>query len=148
MPEQLLQISYSLANIGNQIDKFWQCVHQYRVLGFSGAMGAGKTTLIHALCDHLGVEDVVSSPTFALINEYHFMLNGEDKRIYHMDWYRLRDEAEAIDAGMEDAVRQEDTYCFIEWAEKAVNLLPKPYLWIDIQPVSITERTVTVQLIK
>jgi tRNA threonylcarbamoyladenosine biosynthesis protein TsaE len=95
-------------------------------------MGAGKTTFIHALCDYLGVEDAVSSPTFALINEYHFLQDERDKTIYHMDWYRLRDTAEAIAAGLADALNQKNAYCFVEWPEKALDLLPRPYLWLEI----------------
>ena len=150
MPQPLLQISYSLATIGNEVHQFWQCVHQYRILAFSGEMGAGKTTFIHALCEFLGVEDAVSSPTFAIINEYHFPQDRTDKTIYHMDWYRIRNTAEAINAGVEDALTREDAYCFIEWPEKARELLPRPHLWIDITPDedSAEERTLTVTLIQ
>ena len=140
MAEQSLQISYSLGNIENAVDQFWQFAHKYRILAFSGEMGAGKTTFIHALCDHLKVEDVVSSPTFALINEYHFLQNGADKKIYHMDWYRLKDAEEAINAGLEDALNDNEAFCFVEWAEKATDLLPKPYVWIDIIVVGESER--------
>jgi len=139
----LLQISYSLATIENEIHQFWQCVHQYRLLAFSGEMGAGKTTFIHTLCNYLGVEDAVSSPTFALINEYHFVEEKKDKRIFHMDWYRLRDTEEAITAGMEDALLDSGSYCFVEWAEKAVDLLPAPYVWIEIEVLSDTVRRLT-----
>jgi len=103
-------------------------------------MGAGKTTFIHALCDYLSVTDAVSSPTFALINEYHFDQSGRDKVIYHMDWYRLRDTEEAINAGMEDALLQKDAYCLIEWPEKATELLPSNCLWIEIEVVDAEER--------
>lgn len=146
MREPLLQISYSLATIENELDHFWQLAHRYRIWAFNGAMGAGKTTFIHALCNYLGVEDAVSSPTFALINEYHFIMNNTDKVIYHMDWYRLRNTEEAINAGMEDALNQKDAYCFVEWAEKAVDLLPRPFLWVDIDVLSETERKMTVSL--
>jgi tRNA threonylcarbamoyladenosine biosynthesis protein TsaE len=139
MAEAILQISYSLANINNDVHQFWQCVHHHRILAFSGDMGAGKTTFIHALCDFLGVKDHVSSPTFALINEYHFDSDGNDKLIYHMDLYRIKDSQEAVDAGLEDALNNPEAYCFIEWPEKAIDILPLPYLWIDIE--LITENT-------
>lgn len=147
MPATVLQISYSLANIGNAAHQFWQYAHQYRVLAFSGELGAGKTTFIHALCEMLGVTDAVSSPTFALINEYHFDDAGKDRTMYHMDWYRLRDTEEAIQAGMEDCLFQKNNYCLIEWPEKAMELLPHPYLWISIQTISPVEREMNVQLI-
>jgi tRNA threonylcarbamoyladenosine biosynthesis protein TsaE len=129
----LLQISYSLSEIKSDLHHFWQLANQYRIIAFNGDMGAGKTTFIHHLCDYLGVEDAVSSPTFALINEYHFLQEGKDKTIFHMDWYRINSEEEAINAGLEDALNNKDAYCFVEWPEKALSLLPKPYLWIDIE---------------
>ena len=133
MNQPLLQISYSLANIESVMHQFWQCTHQYRVLAFKGAMGAGKTTFIHALCSYLCVEDAVSSPTFALINEYRFSQDGKDTTIYHMDWYRLRDTEEAINAGLEDALNQKNSYCFVEWPEKATTLLEPPYILVNIE---------------
>lgn len=146
MTSPILQISYSLATIGNAVHQFWQYAHQYNVLAFSGEMGAGKTTFIHTLCNHIGVKDSVSSPTFALINEYHFDDNGKDRVIYHMDWYRLKNTDEAFNAGMEDAVLQKENYSFIEWPEKAVELLPSPYLWIDINASGVDERIIHVSL--
>jgi tRNA threonylcarbamoyladenosine biosynthesis protein TsaE len=93
----------------------------------------------------------VSSPTFALINEYHYTdPAGNDKTIYHLDWYRLRDSAEAVNAGMEDCILQASrgmACCFIEWPEKAIELLPKPYLWISIETTDIMERKMTVRRI-
>ena len=144
MPAPLLQISYSLATIENAAHQFWQLAHQYSVLAFSGDMGAGKTTFIHALCNHLGVQDAVSSPTFALINEYHFSDNGKDRTIYHMDWYRLRSTEEAIDTGMEDAILQKNNYSLIEWPEKAAEIIPAGHLWITITPHGENERLMQV----
>jgi tRNA threonylcarbamoyladenosine biosynthesis protein TsaE len=140
MAAPLLQFSFTLSTLRDKIPEFWQVARQYHVLAFSGHMGAGKTTFIHALCDYLGVTDAVSSPTFALINEYHFDQSGRDKVIYHMDWYRLRDTEEAINAGMEDALLQKDAYCLIEWPEKATELLPSNCLWIEIEVVDAEER--------
>jgi tRNA threonylcarbamoyladenosine biosynthesis protein TsaE len=144
MPTTLLQISYSLGNIESAAHQFWQSAYRYKVLAFSGEMGAGKTTFIHALSDILGVRDAVSSPTFALVNEYHFEEQGKDQTIYHMDWYRLKDTQDAIDAGMEDNLSQKDKYSFVEWPEKAPELLPNPHLWITIEVTSAEERTMTV----
>jgi len=141
----LLQISYTLATIENAADQFWQYAHQYRVFAFSGEMGAGKTTFIHALCNRLGVTDAVSSPTFALINEYHFMENGADRTIYHMDWYRVKDMEEAVNAGMEDALLNKNAICFVEWPERGAALLPHPHLWISIAATGPEEREMTVE---
>ena len=149
MTDTLLELCYTLADIDKAAVTFWELLHEYHIFAFSGEMGAGKTTFIHKLCDHLLVEDAVSSPTFALINEYHFNETGKDHMIYHLDWYRLRDAAEAINAGMEDCIVQAKNgtaFCFIEWPEKAMELLQVPYLWISIENMSITERKMTVTL--
>ncbi|RYD57470.1 MAG: tRNA (adenosine(37)-N6)-threonylcarbamoyltransferase complex ATPase subunit type 1 TsaE [Sphingobacteriales bacterium] len=143
-----MQISYSLGNIESAAHQFWQSAHRYNILAFSGEMGAGKTTFIHALCNVLGVQDAVSSPTFALVNEYHFDEAGTDRTIYHMDWYRLKDTQDAIDAGMEDNMLQNDKYSFVEWPEKAPELLPRPHLWIAIEATAPEEREMTVSIME
>ncbi len=150
MDAVLFQISYTLGDIDKAAVQFWEVLHTYRIFAFSGDLGAGKTTFIHHLCDHLKVEDVVSSPTFALINEYHFREEGKDSTIYHLDWYRLKDSAEAINAGMEDCINEAQkgaARCFVEWPEKARELVRGPYLWISIAPESVNERNMTVTLI-
>lgn len=144
--EPVLQISYSLLNIRNAADKLWQYAHQYSVWTLSGDMGAGKTTLISALCEVLDVRDTVSSPTFAIINEYSFVKDGNPCAIYHMDWYRLADEVEAIDAGVEDCLLQKNNYCLIEWPEKAPQILPKTYVQIEIETKNEGERVLKVWL--
>lgn len=144
--EPVLQISYSLANIRNAADKLWQYANQYNVWALSGDMGAGKTTLVHALCELLGVEDTVSSPTFAIINQYSFAHKGDNKTVYHMDWYRLEDEEEAINAGVEDCLLQKNNYSIIEWPEKAPGLLPYPHLYLHISILDNEERLLKVWL--
>lgn len=146
MIQDSLQISYSLDTIANAAQQFWQWSHKHHVWAFSGEMGAGKTTFIHAVCDYLGVEDAVSSPTFALINEYHFHRDGQEQVIYHMDWYRLNDAEDALNAGMEDALLQPGTYSFVEWPEKAPELLGIPHLRIGIEVLSATERRLTAEV--
>jgi len=150
MNYHLLQVTYTLNNIDEAVRQFWDQAQGYNILAFSGAMGAGKTTFIHKLCDYLQVQDVVSSPTFALINEYHFTdTAGQDKTIYHLDWYRLKDTEEAINAGMEDCIEQArrgDAYCFIEWPEKAKELLSGTYLWVSIEVVDRETREMEVMV--
>ncbi len=143
--EQLPSISYSLETIREAASQFWQQAAGYHCFAFSGGLGAGKTTFIHALCDFLGVNDAVSSPTFALINEYHFDMQGHDRTIYHMDWYRLRDEEEAVHAGMEDAILRKDAFSFIEWPEQAPGLLRTPYLWISIEHTGDSQRKMNIE---
>ncbi|MBS1587492.1 MAG: tRNA (adenosine(37)-N6)-threonylcarbamoyltransferase complex ATPase subunit type 1 TsaE [Bacteroidetes bacterium] len=144
MPKELLRLDYSLNDIPAAATSFWNAAKDYRVMAFSGELGAGKTTFIHALCDQLGVTDSVSSPTFALINEYHFDKTGKDRVIYHMDWYRLNSTQEAINAGMEDCLQQDEVLCLIEWPEKAPELLRAPYLHVSISSTDETSRTITV----
>lgn len=119
-----LRISFRLDEIHEAAHSFWRWASGQRVIALSGSLGAGKTTFIHALCDIFGVQDAVSSPTFALINEYRFRTADDvEQVIFHMDWYRLNSLDEAIDAGMEDALQRQDAICFVEWPERAEALL-------------------------
>ena len=99
-----------------------------RVFAFYGAMGAGKTTFIQAICHQLGSEDTVTSPTFAIVNEY--SANGGSS-VYHFDFYRIHDLGEAFDLGYEDYLYSGD-YCLIEWPEKIESLLPESYVRVEI----------------
>lgn len=100
-----------------------------RVIAFHGAMGAGKTTLCAALARKLGSEDAASSPSFSIIQEY--ALPG-GKHMYHMDWYRLTDVQEAVDAGVEAAL-DSGSLCLVEWPEKAAELLPPETLHVQLE---------------
>jgi tRNA threonylcarbamoyladenosine biosynthesis protein TsaE len=100
--------------------QLWQQGAGKKVWAFYGEMGSGKTTLIHALCDMLKVEDAVGSPTFAIINEYRSPVAGT---IFHIDFYRIKDETEIIQSGCEDCI-ESNNLCFIEWPEKAASFLP------------------------
>ncbi|SMO69216.1 tRNA threonylcarbamoyladenosine biosynthesis protein TsaE [Saccharicrinis carchari] len=91
------------------------------VFCFYGSMGAGKTTFIQALCRQLQVIDVVNSPSFAIVNEYD---SAKGDTVYHFDFYRLKQEDEALDLGYEDYFYS-DSYCFVEWPEKIASLLPR-----------------------
>lgn len=98
-----------------------------RVFLFFGAMGAGKTTLIKALCTQLGVTEATSSPTFAIVNEY----AAPQRSVYHFDFYRIKSEQEAFDLGYEDYFYS-GQYCFVEWPEKIVGLLPTDAVSVQI----------------
>jgi tRNA threonylcarbamoyladenosine biosynthesis protein TsaE len=102
---------------------------QHKNLLFYGEMGSGKTTLIKTLIKQLGVNDYVSSPTFSLVNEY---LSAKNETIYHFDFYRIEQEEEALDIGIEDYF-DKNAWCFIEWPENVENLLPLNALSIQIQ---------------
>lgn len=107
------------------------------VVALRGEMGAGKTTLIRSVADALGVEDQVTSPTFALVNQYEGA-NGE--RLFHFDFYRIEDEREAFDLGYEEYFYSGDL-CFVEWPEKIESLLPEEVVEVRIRVDSPTERT-------
>lgn len=98
-------------------------------LAFYGEMGAGKTTLIKAICNELGVTDITSSPTFSIVNEYDTSTQG---KIFHFDFYRINSESEAYDFGYEEYFFSKQL-CFIEWPEKVEKLLPLPHHKINIR---------------
>lgn len=109
------------------------------LLLFKGEMGAGKTTLIKALCKGLGVEDAVSSPTFSLVNEY---AGSQGEKVFHFDWYRLEDEEEAWEIGFEEYLSEGD-WLFMEWPEKISNLLPSEFYLIRIEANEDGVRTIS-----
>ena len=99
----------------------------HKVFAFYGKMGAGKTTFIKAVCEELGVEDVITSPTFAIINEY----SGKDDTIYHFDFYRIKKLEEVYDMGYEDYFYS-GALCFIEWPELIEEVLPEDAVKVQI----------------
>lgn len=111
------------------------------VYAFRGQMGAGKTTFIKAICEELGVEDVINSPTFAIINEYRCSESGE--LIYHFDFYRINKISEAQEIGTEDYFYS-GALCFIEWPEKIDELLPHDVVTVTISENENGTRTLTI----
>ena len=111
----------------------------YKFFIFEGEMGAGKTTFIKSLCGALGVTEVVSSPTFSIINEYH----AKETVIYHFDFYRIKSLQEAFDIGYEEYFYS-GNICLIEWPEKIAELLPDEYVKVSISTISPTERLLAV----
>jgi tRNA threonylcarbamoyladenosine biosynthesis protein TsaE len=97
-------------------------------IAFYGEMGAGKTTLIKAICQELGVKDITSSPSFSLVNEY---VTNKEEKIFHFDFYRLNNTSEAFDLGYEEYFYS-DNLCFIEWPDKVEQLLPEGHIKIKI----------------
>lgn len=95
---------------------------------FEGDLGAGKTTLIKRICDHFNVTDTVNSPSFSIVNEYR---DDKGEKYYHLDFYRIKNEEEAMDIGAEEYIFS-GNYCFIEWPSKVSSLLPDHYLSVSI----------------
>ena len=109
-----------------------------KVFAFYGKMGAGKTTFIKAICEELGVEDVVNSPTFAIVNEY---TDGNGEPIFHFDFYRIKKESEAYDSGFEEYVYS-GHLCFMEWPELIEDLLPEDTVKVSIEELEDGTRIV------
>ncbi|RJE73066.1 MULTISPECIES: tRNA (adenosine(37)-N6)-threonylcarbamoyltransferase complex ATPase subunit type 1 TsaE [Reichenbachiella] len=110
-----------------------------RVWLFEGQMGAGKTTLIKAICEQLGIIDETSSPTFSLVNVY---VDAAGEEYYHFDFYRLNKEEEALDIGC-DEYFYSGNHCFLEWSEKIPSLIPTQNLKININLNADTTRTIS-----
>ena len=119
---------FSLDQINEVADKII-AQNPKRIILFNGEMGVGKTTLIKQLCKNLGVQEATSSPTFSLVNEYQITNN---QFVYHFDVYRLKTESEALDIGMDEYLYS-GNWCFIEWSEKIVNLIPNEHSIINIE---------------
>lgn len=123
----------NIKDINKAAKTFIDNMPEGNVIAFYGNMGAGKTTFIKALCEELGVEDEVTSPTFAIVNEY--TCSNGSSRIFHFDFYRIKKLEEVYDMGYEDYFYS-DSLCLIEWPELIEELLPD-----DVTKVHITEQS-------
>jgi tRNA threonylcarbamoyladenosine biosynthesis protein TsaE len=137
-----MEIIFNLDDIDNAAKEFVLIIRDYKVITFSGELGAGKTTFINAVCKDLGVAETVTSPTYAIIQEYHF---GNESIIYHIDLYRIKSIEEAIEAGVEDCI-QSGELCIVEWPEKAILLFPQETVHAFLKTLSINKRKLIVQL--
>ena len=129
--------NYSLEEL-SKIAKEVITTSKHKILLFYGKMGVGKTTLIKEICKELGVEDNISSPTFSLVNEYK---SSKNETVYHFDFYRIEDEEEAFDIGIEDYLYS-DNWCLIEWPENVENLLPLKTVEIKLSILENNQRNI------
>ncbi len=123
-----MEIIFPLAEIDAVAEKIL-AENPKKILLFNGSMGVGKTTLIKSLAQKLGVTDATSSPTFSLVNEYQI---NDNQYIYHFDVYRLKNEMEALDMGIDEYLYS-GNWCFIEWPENIPNLIPEEHSTITIE---------------
>jgi len=115
-----MELIFNIADLSNAANWLLENIKTQKCVAFHGEMGAGKTTFITAICRHLGAGGDINSPTFSIINEYKMPTSI----IYHIDLYRLKNEQEAILAGVEDCLTS-GNYCFVEWPERAQGLFPE-----------------------
>lgn len=134
MQYQLQNIAQAAAFILNQLGTA-------TVLCFDAPMGSGKTTLIVEICKQLGITDTPSSPTFSIINKYE---NEAGKVVYHLDLYRIKDEEELLQAGVEEVLYSGDL-CFVEWPQIANFVMPDNAQLVDVSMVSETERLINIK---
>jgi tRNA threonylcarbamoyladenosine biosynthesis protein TsaE len=137
-----MELIFTIENIKEAAEKLLSLAAGRKVLAFKGDMGAGKTTFICALCELLGVKDVVSSPTFSVINQY---LTVADQIIYHIDLYRLKDEEEAFNAGVEDCLYS-GNLCLVEWPQRAAGMFPADALYVSLKVVDAVTRKLVILL--
>lgn len=133
-----MDITYQLSEVESVAKKIVSEHENIRLFCLTGDLGAGKTTLVTAFCQLLGVIDQVNSPTFSIINEY---FTKKDTKVYHLDLYRLKDEDEAINIGVEDYIYT-DNYTFIEWPGIIESLLPEDILRIHLQNIDNSTRKI------
>ncbi|MGM0407900.1 MAG: tRNA (adenosine(37)-N6)-threonylcarbamoyltransferase complex ATPase subunit type 1 TsaE [Bacteroidota bacterium] len=131
----------SLSDLNIIAEKFLRLMGNNKVFAFFGPMGVGKTTFIKALCNELGVVEIVTSPTFALINEYQ---TGNGKVIYHFDFYRIEKIEEVFDFGYEDYFFS-GNYCFIEWPDKVAEILPENVVFVQMVENKDGSRTINIR---
>lgn len=130
----------TIKEIHKAAQQFIQLIGNQTIFAFHGEMGAGKTTFIRAVCEEMGVDENISSPTFAIVNEY---FTPDGKKIFHFDCYRLKDMREAYEIGAEDYFYSGEL-CFIEWPEKIEALLPETTVNVFIKVLDSGGRLITI----
>lgn len=137
-----MEVNFTLEQIPGVASRLLSAYSDQKVYALHGEMGAGKTTFIHALCEVMGVKDTITSPTFSIINQYQTV---KGQTVYHMDLYRVKDENEAINAGIEDCLYS-GSICLVEWPEKAPGIFPEDTLHIRLSSVDENTRKLRINL--
>lgn len=132
---------FTLETINQAAQDFIEQIGTSTVFAFNGNMGAGKTTFIKAICETLGVEDTINSPTFSIVNEYEA---ADGRIIYHFDCYRINNIEEANEIGVEDYLYS-GNLCFIEWSDNIASLLPDTLITLEIEELDNGERRVMIK---
>ena len=128
------------ADLPRAAKEFLRAIGERRVVALHGAMGAGKTTFVRAVCNALQISDTVNSPTFAIVNEY---VDGNGEPVYHFDFYRIKNLREACDIGCEEYFYS-GYPCFIEWPELVEELLPEDTISVHVEVLENEARRITV----
>lgn len=136
-----MELNFSLENIQQAAEALLEFTGKEGVLAFYGPMGVGKTTFIKELCRVLGVEDTVNSPSFALVNEYQ---TAAATPVYHFDFYRIKNIAEAVDMGAEEYFYTPGALCLIEWPERIEPMLPEDTFRINLEEMPSGERKLSI----
>ena len=137
-----MDVSFSLETIGEAATTFLKAIGNRKIVALHGEMGAGKTTFVHAVCEASGVQDAVGSPTFSIINEY---TSAKGETLYHLDLYRLKNEEEAVTAGVEDCFYS-GNLCFAEWPEIAPRIFPEDTVHCYLSITGNNERMLQIKL--
>lgn len=140
MEKHIIEIQ-NLESYETAAREFIEMMGDRRIFAFYGSMGAGKTTFIKAVCEAMGVEDAINSPTFAIVNEYE---DAESNTIFHFDFYRIKSIAEVYNMGYEEYLYS-NAYCFIEWPELIEELLPEETVKVTIEEGPEGQRKITME---
>lgn len=137
-----MEIYFDFNEIEKTAEKFLKATKGYKVFAFCGDLGAGKTSFISVICKALGVTEAVTSPTYSIIQEYK---TTDNKTIFHIDLYRIKNKEEAMDAGVEDCLLSNEI-CMVEWPEKAPAIFPDNTIYSDIEILSESKRKLIIKL--
>lgn len=137
-----MEIEFNLEDIETTARDYLQICKGYKIFAFSGELGAGKTTFIKSLCKGMGVEEAITSPTYSIIQEYHSVDNNI---IFHIDLYRIKSRAEALEAGIEDCLNSSEI-CMVEWPEIVPGIFPGNTIFTSIKILSANRRKLIITL--